>query len=86
MNHHSLPLLAEGEISVIFLLPLVMSTLGALFYLGAEVSTVSKGIVLALVGISVFLQFGPFFDAHFLIPLALQLIVCFWMAIFWQIQ
>lgn len=85
MNHHSL-LMAEGEISVIFLLPLVMSTLGALFYLGAEVSTVSKGIVLGLVGISVFLQFGPIPGVHFFIPLALQLIVCFWLAIFWQME
>ena len=86
MNPNTIALFADGQFSVIFLGPLALSVVATLFYLNSEESLVSKCIALALVGTSVFLQFGPWFDVHFLIPLALQLVVCIWMAIYWQMQ
>ena len=71
---------------VIFLFPLIFGAVGALFYLGADVAWHWKLIPLGLMALSVVLQFGLAADVHFLIPLAIQLLVCMWVGIYLQMR
>ena len=40
----------------------------------------------ALTVVALALQFGFMFKIHFLLPLALQLIVCVWTLIYWKLN
>lgn len=73
--------------TVIFLFPLALSVVGTFFLLASdEVGIVGKVIAVLLTGTSIVLQFAFTFDVHFMVPLAMQLIVCIWVALFWQLQ
>jgi hypothetical protein len=45
---------------------------------------VAKAFALLMTGGSILLMFMP--AVHFLVPLAMQLVICLWMAIYWQLQ
>ena len=69
-----------------FLFPLALSVVGTIMFLFADEALPPKLLMLALTATSVFLQFAAPFDVHFLVPLALQLVVCVWVAIWWQLD
>lgn len=74
------------ECQMIFLFPLILSVVGVMFFLSSDVDTKWKLLAAAMVIASVGLQFGFAEYVHFLIPLAIQIVICIWMAIFWQIN
>ena len=62
---------------MIFLFPLVMSIAAAIFLvINGGFGWIGKLAVVGLVVGSIVLQFGAL--AHFMVPLAMQLFVCFW--------
>lgn len=68
---------------VLFLLPLGLSVAATIYFLiSDEIGLVGKGIAFGLTGVSILLQIVPALEVHFLIPLAMQLIVCFWLVLF----
>jgi hypothetical protein len=81
--------MAESEgIWVVFLGPLILSVVGALFYLTTEARWQWKSLALGLVALSVVMQFAPAIrqSSFFLVPLFIQIIVCIWMAIEFKMQ
>jgi hypothetical protein len=70
----------RATVSVIFLLPLVLSFVAAVWFATDDFSLVTKGIVVLFVTAAAALQFVPVFQesVHFLVPLLLQLLVCGW--------
>ena len=71
---------------MIFLFPLIFSVVGVMFFLSSDVDMKWKVLAAAMVIASVGLQFGFAEYVHFLVPLAIQIVICIWMAIFWQIN
>ncbi len=71
---------------MIFLFPLIFSVVGVLFFLSSEADAKWKLLAAAMLMTSVGLQFGLAAYVHFLVPLAIQIVICIWMAIFWQIN
>jgi hypothetical protein len=71
--------------TVIFIFPLSLSFVGAIFFLFTEISWFWKLFALGMVGTSIVLQFAPSLEIHFLVPLFMQLIICLWVGIYWQI-
>jgi len=71
---------------MIFLFPLIFSVVGVLFFLNSDVDGKWKIVAATMVLVSLGLQFGLAEHVHFLVPLAIQLFLCVWMAIFWQIN
>jgi hypothetical protein len=71
---------------MIFLFPLAFSVIGVLFFLSSDVEGKWKLLAAPMVVVSLGLQFGLADYVHFLVPLAIQIVVCIWMAIFWQIN
>ena len=72
---------------MIFLFPLVLSFVGTVFIvLSEDIGTLWKAVAVALTGGSLVLLFVPALRTHFLVPLAMQLIVCIWVALYWQIR
>lgn len=69
---------------MIFLFPLAFSVAGTIMFMLQDVAVGAKLLMLAFTSSAVFLQF--FVGVHFLIPLALELIVCIWLAIWWQLE
>jgi hypothetical protein len=76
----------RGDVTVIFLFPLAFSVVGTLMFLSADETLPAKLVMLALTATAVFLQFFSPFEIHFLVPLALQLVVCAWVVIWWQLD
>ena len=72
---------AEG-VRVIFLVPLVLSVVMTAVFFMQDADWKAKAVAAGLVGVSIFLQFQPYWAVHFLIPLFLQLAVCIWLAIY----
>jgi hypothetical protein len=69
----------------IFLFPLALSVVGAIFiFFSDDFGPVGKTLALALSFGSIPLLFVP--AVHFLVPLAMQLIVCIWVVVYFQIQ
>jgi hypothetical protein len=69
----------------IFLFPLALSVVGAVFILfNEDFGPAAKTFAVLLAGGSIPLLFVP--AVHFLVPLAMQLVVCIWVALYWQIQ
>jgi hypothetical protein len=71
---------------MIFLFPLAFSIIGVLFFLAGDVEIKWKVLAVTLVVVSVVLQFGFAGSVHFLIPLAIQIVVCGWMGLYWQMD
>jgi len=71
---------------MIFLFPLVLSFIGTVLLLNEDIGTLWKAVAVALTGGSLVLLFVPALRTHFLVPLAMQLIVCIWVALYWQIR
>jgi hypothetical protein len=73
---------------VIFWFPLALGVVGTVFYfLYAEVGLFWKLIMTALTVSSVVLQFAPAFsEVHFGVPLGMQLVVCLWVALYFQLE
>jgi hypothetical protein len=69
---------------MIFLFPLGLAIGRTVFILlNEDFGKVAKALALGLTGGSIVLFFTP---VHFLLPLAMQLIVCIWVAMYWQMQ
>ncbi|MSR57438.1 MAG: hypothetical protein EXS05_07180 [Planctomycetaceae bacterium] len=60
---------------MIFLFPLALSVIGVLFFLTADVEWKWKILAALLVVVALVLQFVPALDVHFLVPLAIQIVV-----------
>ena len=73
---------------VIFILPLAMSLVAAVMFALGDYSLATKVVVVALVGIAASLQFVPVLaeTVHFIVPLLIQLIVCGWWYVAWQLE
>ena len=70
---------------VIFLSILGLAIGSTVFILlNEDFGKVAKAFALLMTGGSILLMFMP--AVHFLVPLAMQLVVCIWVAIYWQIQ
>ena len=64
---------------VIFLFPLAFAFFGTIFILiNEDFGRVAKGFAVTLTTASIVLLFTP---VHFLVPLAMQLVVCIWLAL-----
>ncbi|MBI3864196.1 MAG: hypothetical protein HY290_20115 [Planctomycetia bacterium] len=71
---------------MIFLFPLIFSVGGVLFFLTTDADWKWKALAALLVVVAIVLQF-PFGESvHFLVPLFIQLAVCGWMALYWQME
>ena len=69
----------------IFLFPLAFAVAGTIFILiNEDFGRVAKAVAVTLTGGSIALLFVP--AVHFLIPLAMQLLVCIWLALYFQMQ
>lgn len=66
--------------TVVFLLPLVLSFLALAYFISSDSGPVTKGVVGVLVVAAACLQFIPTLQesVHFLVPLFMQLIVGGW--------
>jgi hypothetical protein len=73
-------------VQVILLFPPIFGAVGALFYLGADVTWHWKLIPVALMVLSVVRQFGFAAEVHSFVPLAMQLLVCVWVGIYLQVR
>ena len=72
---------------VIFLFPLALSIAATIYFLISEdIGLVGKVIAVGLTGGSILLTFVPPLQTHFLVPLAMQMAVCLWLALYWQMQ
>jgi hypothetical protein len=71
---------------MIFLFPLIFSVVSVMFFLSSDAEGKWKVLAATMVIASVGLQFGLAEHVHFFVPLAIQIVVCCWMAIFWQIN
>ena len=72
---------------VIFLFPLALAIAATIYFLISEdIGLVGKIIAVALTGGSILLTFVPPLQTHFLVPLAMQLAVCLWLALYWKLQ
>jgi hypothetical protein len=72
---------------IIFLLPLALAIAATIYFLISEdIGLVGKIIAVALTGGSILLTFVPALQTHFLVPLAMQMIVCLWLALYWKMQ
>jgi hypothetical protein len=72
---------------LIFWLPLGLSVGGTVFILlNEDFGVFAKTFAVALTGGSLLFTFVPLLRIHFLVPLVMQLIVCFWLALYWQIK
>ncbi len=75
------------QVSIIFRLPLVLSVVGTGFFVFfTEEDWKWKSLMAALTVAALILQFGFMFKVHFLLPLALQIIVCVWTMIYWKLN
>jgi hypothetical protein len=69
---------------VIFLFPLAFAFFGAIFILiNDDFGRVAKSVAVLLAGGSIVLLFTP---VHFLLPLAMQLTICIWLALYFQMN
>jgi hypothetical protein len=69
---------------VIFLFPLAFASFGAIFILiNDDFGRVAKSVAVLLAGGSIVLLFTP---VHFLLPLAMQLTICIWLALYFQMN
>jgi hypothetical protein len=74
-----------GQMKVIFLFPLAFAFFGTIFILiNDDFGRVAKGFAVALTGGSIVLLFLR--DVHFLVPLAMQLVICIWLALYFQMN
>ncbi len=64
----------------------IFSVIGVMVFLSSDVDGKWKMLAATMVVVSVGLQFGLADHVHFLVPLAIQLVICGWMALFWQIN
>jgi len=72
---------------VIFLFPLALSIAATIYFLiNEDIGPVGKGIAVLLTVGSILFTFVPPLQTHFLVPLAMQMIVCLWLAIYWKTQ
>jgi hypothetical protein len=62
---------------MIFLFPLIFSVVSVMFFLSSDVEGKWKALATTMVVVSVGLQFGLVDYVHFLVPLAIQIIVAF---------
>jgi hypothetical protein len=70
---------------VVFLSVLGLAIGSTVFILlNEDFGKVAKASALLMTGGSILLMFMP--AVHFLVPLAMQLVICIWVAIYWQIQ
>ena len=75
------------QVTFIFWLPLALSVVGTGFFVFlTEENWKWKSLMTALTVVALVLQFGFMFKVHFLLPLALQLIVCVWTMIHWKLN
>ena len=77
---------ALSKRKAIWYVSLAFGVIGVMFFLGSDADLKWKVLAATLVIVSVALQFGLPKHVHFLIPLAIQLVVCGWMALFWQMN
>jgi hypothetical protein len=71
--------------NVVFLFPLALSVTATVFFVVTdEIGFKAKIFAVVLTGTSILLQFVPPLQVHFFIPFAMQLIICFWFALFWK--
>ena len=73
----------------IFLFPLVLSVIGSLFFFFAadtELKWKVTAIVLAIGAAAAQFTLVPAEVLHFGIPVAVQLVLCFWFVIYFQIS
>ena len=69
---------------VIFLFPLAFAFFGTIFILiNDDFGRVAKSVAVLLAGGSIALLFTP---VHFLVPLAMQLTICIWLALYFQMN
>ena len=74
---------------VIFWFPLALSVVGTVFYfLYGEVGLLWKLIMTGLTVASVVVQFAPGLreQVHFGVPLGMQIVVCLWVALYFQFE
>jgi hypothetical protein len=70
---------------VIFLLPLGLSIGATIFILvNSDFGWKAKSFAALLTGASIVCLLLP--EVHFAVPLAMQLVVCFWIALYLQLQ
>jgi hypothetical protein len=70
---------------MMFFLPLVVSIIGTVcFVLFTDEAGKWKALAAGLVVASLLMQFYPAWQTHFLVPLAIQVVVSIWMAIYWK--
>jgi hypothetical protein len=71
---------------VIFLLPLGLSIGGTIFILvNSDFGWKAKTFAVLLTGASIVCLFLPGV-VHFAVPLAMQLVICFWLVFYFQMQ
>ncbi len=72
---------------LIFLFPLALAIAATIYFLiSDDIGLVGKIIAVSLTGGSILLTFVPPLQTHFFVPLAMQLIVCLWLAFYWKMQ
>ena len=70
-----------------FWIPLGLSVGATAFVLvNDDFGKIAKAFVVALTLGAILLIFVPALRVHFLVPLAMQLIVCFWVALYLRLQ
>jgi hypothetical protein len=76
-----------GNEMILFWIPLGLSVGATVFMLmNDDFGKVAKAFAVALTGGAILFTFVPALRIHFFVPLAMQLIVCFWVALYLQIQ
>ena len=73
-----------AEVSVIFLGPLGLSSVATLFYLNSDAAGWSKLLAAVLMAVSLILQFAV--PVPFLAPLAIQILLCIWITLYYQLE
>jgi hypothetical protein len=72
---------------IIFLFPLALSIAATIYFLISEdIGPVGKVIAVLLTVGSIVFTFVPALQTHFLVPLAMQITVCLWLALYWKMQ
>jgi hypothetical protein len=67
---------------MLFLFPLVLAVVGTLFYLSSDTELWTKIVMGLLLVVSLVLQFAV--PITFVVPLLIQLVICGWVSMYYQ--
>jgi hypothetical protein len=74
------------EFIMVFIGPIVGSVAAVIFMMIVSESRMRKVVAAGLATAALAMQFVPALEVHFLIPLFIQLGLCAWVGLYWQLN